>query len=52
MNSLVGIFVSNRKAEMAREKASLPVVTSQQEYDALESGDKYIGKDGQLYEKP
>tara|TARA_R100001530_G_C4320993_1_gene155815 strand:- start:3189 stop:4622 length:1434 start_codon:yes stop_codon:yes gene_type:complete len=42
---------NNRKAEMAREKASLPVVTSQQEYDALESGERYI-ENGMPFKKP
>ena len=31
---------------------ALPKVTTKDAFDALDSGDKYIGKDGQTYQKP
>ena len=31
---------------------ALPKVTTKDDFDALNSGDKYIGKDGQTYQKP
>ena len=42
----------NKKAELGRQKALLPTVTTQTDFDDLEKGDKYIGTDGQIYEKP
>ena len=35
-----------------REPSALPKITSQKDFDALESGAQYIGKDGQTYQKP
>ena len=35
-----------------REPSALPKITSQMDFDALESGAQYIGKDGQTYQKP
>ena len=35
-----------------REPSALPKITSKMDFDALESGAQYIGKDGQTYQKP
>ena len=45
-------LVNKKKEEMAALRATYPKVTTPEEYGDLDSGDKYIGKDGQLYEKP
>jgi hypothetical protein len=31
---------------------ALPTITTKDDFDALDSGDKYLGKDGQTYQKP
>ena len=45
-------LVRTKKEEMAALRATYPKVTTPEEFEALDSGDKYIGKDGKLYEKP
>ena len=45
-------LVRTKKEEMAALRATYPVVTTPAEFEDLDSGDKYIGKDGKLYEKP
>ena len=46
------VAFNKRKAEIARKKAILPTVTTQDDYDDLEKGDEYVGTDGQIYRKP
>ena len=46
------VAFEKRKAELARKKAILPTVTTQDDYDDLEKGDEYVGTDGQIYRKP
>tara|TARA_R100001086_G_scaffold224699_1_gene142738 strand:- start:2282 stop:3898 length:1617 start_codon:yes stop_codon:yes gene_type:complete len=40
----------DEKRRMQRDKASLPIITNQAQYDLLESGDRYI-EDGEIYVK-
>jgi len=46
------VAFEKRKAEIARKKAILPTVKTQDDYDDLEKGDEYVGTDGQIYRKP
>ena len=46
------VAFEKRKAELARKKAILPTVKTQDDYDDLEKGDEYVGTDGQIYRKP
>tara|TARA_R110000751_G_scaffold17303_2_gene53794 strand:+ start:1078 stop:2481 length:1404 start_codon:yes stop_codon:yes gene_type:complete len=45
-------LIEDTKKEQARKKALLPTVTTKAAFDALESGDRYIGSDDEIYEKP
>ena len=44
-------LIEDRKQQMARIKAVTPTVTTQEEFNALKSGDEYYGTDGRLYRK-
>lgn len=46
------VAFDERKKELTRKKALLPTVTTQEQYDELESGDEYIGTDGNIRRKP
>ena len=45
-------LIEDTKKEQTRQKALLPTVTTKAAFDALESGDRYIGSDDEIYEKP